>query len=136
MFIATKHKSLTMIYYLKTSKSKDYLPLKYKFVKMNIEYNIDELAPKIWTAKMYYVLKLIHTMKKDNEINFDYLWLPEWTIKKLRPLFIKTWIVWKHKLSDDWVAKYYLNPYYAHQTKKIDKELFDAFDKVNGWKIY
>jgi len=125
-----------MIYYLKTNKSKEYLQLKYKFVKMNVEYNIDELASKIWTAKMYYVLKLIHTMKKDNEINFDYLWLPEWTLKKLRPLFIKNWIVWKYKLSDDSVYKYYLNPYYAHQTKDINKELYEVFNKANLDKIY
>jgi len=124
-----------MTYYLKTKKSKEYLHLKYKFVKMNIEYNIDSLAEKIWTAKMYYVIKLIHTMRKDNEVNFDILELPEWTVKKLRPLFIKNWIVWKFKLVSDSVSKYYLNPYYAHQTKQIDKELFDKFDTINN-KIY
>ena len=32
-------------------------------------------------------------------------------------------------------GKYYLNPYLAHQTKTIDKELFDAFDDINN-KIY
>ena len=125
-----------MTYYLKSNKSKEYLHLKYKFVKMNIEYNIDSLAEKIWTAKMYYVIKLIHTMRKDNEINFDILWLPEWTIKKLRPLFIRHWIVWKFKLSNDSVNKYYLNPFYAHQTKGMNKELIDKFDDVNNNKIY
>jgi len=125
-----------MTYYSRTNKSKEYLQLKYKFVKMNIEYNIDSLAWKIWTAKMYYVIKLIHCMNKDNEVNFDILQLPEWTIKKLRPLFIKHWIVWKYKLSDDSVNKYYLNPYYAHQTKTIDKELFEAFNIINNNKIY
>lgn len=124
-----------MTYYWKTIKSKEYLQLRYKFVKMNIEYNIDELASKIWTAKMYYVMKLIHTMRKDNEVNFDVLELPEGTLKKLRPLFITHWIVWKFKLSNDSVNKYYFNPYYAHQTKSIDKELFDAFDDINN-KIY
>ena len=125
-----------MIYYPKTRKSKEYLTLKYKFIKMNVEYDIDELASKIWTAKTFYVLKLMHTMRKDNEINFSYLWLPEGTLKKLRPLFIKHWIVWKFKLSDDSVAKYYLNPYLAHQTKWIDKGLYDKFNEVNKNKIY
>ncbi len=103
---------------------------------MNIEYNIDELANIVWTAKMYYIIKLIHTMKKDNEVNFNYLELPEWTLKKLRPLFIKNWIVWKYKLSWDSVKKYYLNPYYAHQTKWMDKELIDMFNVVNKGKVY
>jgi len=125
-----------MTYYLKTKKSKEYLQLKYKFVKMNVEYNIDDIAWKVWTAKMYYVMKLVHTMRNNNEINFDLLDLPEWTLKKLRPLLIKTGIVWKFKLTNDSVSKYYLNPYYAHQVKQIDKELYDAFNEINWGKVY
>jgi len=125
-----------MIYYKKTSKSKELLWLNYKFAKMNIEYDIDDLARKLWQAKIFYVIKILHIMEKDNEINFDLLDLPEWTLKKLRPLLIKHWIVWKYKLSNDSVSKYYLNPYIAHQTKMIDKELFDVFNDINNNKIY
>lgn len=126
-----------MIVYWEPWKSKieNRIYLKYKFTKNNMEYNIDNLAKDIWTARYYYVAKLIHTMDSKNRIDFEVLWLPEWTLKKLRPLFIDVWIVWKFKLKWDWVKTYYLNPYYAHTWKTISKELFDAFDSINN-KIY
>lgn len=127
-----------MIVYWKDIQSKieNRIYLKYKFNKMNTEYNIDGLAEKIWTAKMYYVIKLIHNMDSKNRVNFGILELPEWTVKKLRPLLLSVWVVGKYKLKWDGVKTYYLNPYYAHNWKTISKELFNAFDEINWWKIY
>ncbi len=126
-----------MIYYSKNkeSKAEDRIYLKYKFIKNNMEYNLDKLVEVIWTAKYYYVAKLMHTMDSKNRIDFSYLELSPWVLKHLRTLFIRHWIVWKHKLKWDWVKTYYLNPYYAHTWKTISKDLFDAFDSVNN-KIY
>ena len=127
-----------MIYYSKSSESKieNRIYLKYKFLKNNMEYNLDKLVEIIWTAKYYYVAKLMHTMDSKNRIDFQSLWLSDWVLKHLRSLFIKHWIVGKFKLKWDWVKTYYLNPFYAHTWKTISKELFNAFNEINNNKIY
>jgi len=127
-----------VIYYAKNTESKieNRIYLKYKFTKNNMEYNLDKLVDIIWTAKYYYVAKLIHTMDSKNRIDFEVLWLPMWTLKALRPLLIEVWVVWKYKLKWDWVKTYYLNPYYAHTWKTVSKELFDSFDEINWGKVY
>ncbi len=127
-----------MIYYSEKRESKieNRIYLKYKFTKNNMEYNLDNLVDIIWTAKYYYVAKLIHTMDSKNRIDFSVLELPIWTLKALRPLFIDAWIVWKFKLKWDWVKTYYINPFYAHTWKTISKELYEAFNDINNNKIY
>lgn len=127
-----------MTLYLWTAKSKaeNRLNIKYKFKKVNMEYNISTLISNIGRPRMSYVFELIHTMDSQNRIDFGILELPEWTLKKLRPFLLKNWVVWKFKLKWDWVKTYYLNPYYAHSGKTISKELFDTFDDINNNQIY
>jgi len=123
-----------MIYYRKTFKSK--YKLQNYFIRMNQSIDFDLLWEKIWPWRVIYFNKLLQTLKKDNEVNFDLLNLPEWTLKKLRSLMVKEWIVKKIKIWDNSSSKYYLNPYYATITKEIDTELYNAFNKINNWIIY
>ena len=103
---------------------------------MNIEIDYDKLWEKIWPWRIIYFMKLLKTQTKKNEVDLSVLDLPEWTFNTVRHLFIKEWIIKKHKMSDDTVRKYYINPIYWTIVKDPYKELFDAFDDINNNKIY
>jgi len=123
-----------MIYYTKTFEGKYFL--QNNFIRMNGKIDFDELWKKIWPWRIIYFNKLLQTLNKRNEINFSYLGLPEPTLKTLRSLMVKEWIVKKCKIWNDTVRKYYLNPYYRTITKEVITELYNVFNEVNWNKIY
>ena len=114
------------------------LNLKYMFIKRNIEIDYNKIVAdkEIWVKRFWYFLMIMHTIDSKNRVNFDWITLSPTNLSTLLALFKRKWFLGQFKLKWDSVKTYYLNPLYAHKGKTITKELFDAFDKINEWKVY
>jgi len=120
-------------------KSKSFLDnyyIKYNFIKMNKDLDINKIISDIWVLKFWYLKIIEMTSDSKNRINFDNIELSDSNKRGLEAFFKKKWFIWKFKLKWDSKGVLYINPLYSHQWKSVSIELKNVFDKINWDIIY
>lgn len=110
--------------------------LHYRFMKKNIDIDYKKLADDIWVLKLWYLNLIETTIDSKNRISLDNISISDSNKRSLVAFFKKKWFIGSFKLKGDSSKILYMNPYYNSKWKTISKELFDAFDDINNWKVY
>ena len=110
--------------------------LHYPFMKKNIDIDYKKLADDIWVLKLWYLNLIETTIDSKNRVSLDNISISDSNKRTLVAFFKKKWFIGSFKLKGDSNKILYMNPYYNIKWKSISKELYDAFDNINNWKVY
>ena len=117
---------------MKCEKKQDYYLT--NFTMYNERIDVHSLViDKVWITAYNHFRTLVHTMDKDNVIDFDSLGLrKDWT-DKVRTKLHKAWFIRKIKVTDEIWYAWYMNPYLANKSNKQNNKLKEVF-KDNNYK--
>jgi hypothetical protein len=113
---------------MKCEKKQDYYLT--NFTMYNERIDVHSLViDKVWITAYNHFRTLVHTMDKNNVIDFDSLGLKkDWT-DKVRTKLHKAWFIRKIKVTDEIWYTWYMNPYLANKSNKQNNKLMEVFKK-------
>ena len=117
---------------MKCEKKQDYYLT--NFTMYNERIDVHSLViDKVWITAYNHFRTLVHTMDKNNVIDFDSLGLKkDWT-DKVRTKLHKAGFIRKIKVTDEIWYTWYMNPYLANKNNKKNTKLEEVF-KDNNYK--